>query len=226
MNRPTALLFDWDNTLVDTWATIHEALNVMLPQLGHEPWPLAETRQRVRQSLRDTFPALFGARWEEARKLYLEAFEAIHIERLRPLPGAEALIVALHEEGHYLALVSNKTGTLLRKEVEALGWTRYFARVVGAGDAERDKPHRAPVDLALTGAAPAAMAAVWFVGDTEIDMECAVNAGCVPVLVHAEAPDLAPDGAFHRAPPALHFPDCTSLARAIIQSPACNTAML
>ena len=224
MNRPTALLFDWDNTLVDTWPTIHDALNTMLPQMGHEAWTLSETKQRVRQSLRDAFPALFGARWEEARKIYLEAFEAIHLDRLRPLPGAAALIAALHAEGRYLALVSNKTGTLLRKEVEALGWTGYFARIIGAGDAEQDKPHRAPVDLALAGAAPAA--AVWFVGDTEIDMECAVNAGCVPVLVHADAPNLAPDGAFQRGAPALHFPDCTALARAIIQSPPCNTAML
>ena len=25
--RPRAILFDWDNTLVDSWVTIHEALN-------------------------------------------------------------------------------------------------------------------------------------------------------------------------------------------------------
>ena len=27
LGRPRAILFDWDNTLVDSWATIHEALN-------------------------------------------------------------------------------------------------------------------------------------------------------------------------------------------------------
>ena len=48
MNRPTALIFDWDNTLVDTWPTIHDALNTMLPQMGHEAWTLSETKQRVR----------------------------------------------------------------------------------------------------------------------------------------------------------------------------------
>ena len=26
--RPRAILFDWDNTLVDSWVTIHEALNI------------------------------------------------------------------------------------------------------------------------------------------------------------------------------------------------------
>ena len=27
---PRAILFDWDNTLVDSWATIHEALNFVM----------------------------------------------------------------------------------------------------------------------------------------------------------------------------------------------------
>ena len=221
---PSALIFDWDNTLVDTWPTIHDALNIMLPQLGHAPWPLAETKRRVRQSLRDAFPALFGARWQEAQQIYLEAFAAIHLERLRPLPGAEALITALHAEGRFLALVSNKTGSLLRKEVAALGWSGYFARVVGAGDALSDKPNRAPVDLALAGTAHAAGTGVWFVGDTGIDMECAVNAGCVPVLVHGEAPDEQPGGEYDQARPVLHFFDCMALARAIIVQPTCNIA--
>jgi phosphoglycolate phosphatase len=221
---PRALIFDWDNTLVDTWPTIHDALNIMLPQMGHEPWRIEETRTRVRQSLRDAFPALFGTRWEEARKIYLEAFEAIHLDRLKPLPGAAALIEDLHAAGYYLALVSNKTGTLLRKEVEALGWSGHFARIVGAGDAARDKPDRAPVDLALEGSGYAAGEGVWFVGDTGIDMECALNSGCVPVLVHPDAPSFDVDGEFCQARPARHFADCMALGRAIIVAPACNGA--
>jgi phosphoglycolate phosphatase len=221
---PTALIFDWDNTLVDTWPTIHEALNVMLPQMGHAPWAIDETKRRVRQSLRDAFPGLFGARWQEARTLYLEAFEAIHLDRLRPLPGAEALLDGLRADGRFLALVSNKTGSLLRREVDALGWGGYFGRVVGAGDAVRDKPHRAPVDLALEDSAHTASAQVWFVGDTGIDMECARNAGCLPVLVHGEAPSSEPGGEFRLAPPLLHFHDCAALARAIMTGPACNHA--
>ena len=212
---PQALIFDWDNTLVDTWATIHAALNIMLPQMGHEPWPIEDTRQRVRQSLRDAFPALFGERWEEAKKIYLEAFEAIHLDRLKPLPGAQALIEGLHAEGRYLALVSNKTGTLLRKEVAALGWERYFVKIVGAGDTPRDKPDRAPVDLALDGSGIAPGPAVWFVGDTGIDMACARNAGCVPILVHGPEDGLLQDDEFADAKPARHFRDCMALAREI-----------
>ena len=57
---PRAFLFDWDNTLVDSWPIIHDALNVTLTAFGKEPWSLDETRSRVRKSMRDSFPKLFG----------------------------------------------------------------------------------------------------------------------------------------------------------------------
>ncbi|HLJ20402.1 MAG TPA: HAD hydrolase-like protein, partial [Stellaceae bacterium] len=63
MERPRAILFDWDNTLVDSWPVIHEALVVTFEGMGHVPWTLEETKQRVRHSLRDAFPRLFGDRW-------------------------------------------------------------------------------------------------------------------------------------------------------------------
>ncbi|HLY56293.1 MAG TPA: HAD-IA family hydrolase, partial [Stellaceae bacterium] len=168
---------------------IHETLNHTLAEMEHPAWTLAETKARVRQSLVTAFPPMFGDNWEKARRIYLDRFEATHLERLSPLPGAERLLGQL--SGTHLAIVSNKTGRLLRREVEALGWQHYFGRIVGAGDADCDKPHRAPIDLALTGSGIAAGEGVWYVGDTEIDVECAVNAGCVPVLVHGAEHPLA-----------------------------------
>ena len=180
---PRAVLFDWDNTLVDNWPTIHDALNTTLAAMGHPTWSLAETRERVRASLRDSFPKMFGPRWEEARDIFYARFEARHIETLVPLPGASELLNALRARGVYLAVVSNKTGRYLRKEAAALGWTSRFGRLVGAQDAAVDKPDRAPVDLVLADAGVVAGPAVWFVGDTAMDMRCAYAAGCTAVLV-------------------------------------------
>lgn len=206
--RPRALLFDWDNTLVDSWGTIHHALNVTLEAMGHAPWTLADAKEKVRLSLRDSFPRLFGARWDEARRLYLDTFTAIHLERMAALEGAGELVAGLAEAGFYLAVVSNKTGSVLRREVEHIGWRRHFALAVGAGDAAADKPDAAPVHLALEGSGIAAGGAVWFVGDTAVDMECAANAGCVPVLLGPHDPGAAE---FAQFPPALHFPACATL---------------
>lgn len=212
--RPQALLFDWDNTLVDSWATIHHALGVTLAAMGQPKWSLEETKARVRESLRDSFPRLFGARWEDARRLYLDTFRSIHLDMLRPLPGAEAMLRDLAAQGLWLGVVSNKTGPLLRREAEALGWRRYFGAIVGATDAAADKPDPAPVQLALAGSGLRPNGSVWLVGDTGIDMECAVNAGCLPVLLGPADPAAAE---FARYRPAASFTDCAALQRSVRQ---------
>jgi len=209
MAAPRALVFDWDNTLVDSWTTIHEALVLTFAAMGHEPWTIEETKLRVRRSLRDAFPALFGARWEEARKLYLDHFTAIHLERLTPISGAAELLKEAQTAGLRLAVLSNKTGRILRREAEHLGWSDYFARLVGAGDASADKPDPAAMRLALEGSG-IDPGEVWYVGDTALDMECALCAGCVGVLLGPLDPE---DEGFAQFPPAHRFAAFTELAR-------------
>jgi len=207
---PRALVFDWDNTLVDSWETIHAALVPTFEAMGLVPWTLAETKARVRHSLRDAFPALFGERWDEARRLYLDSFTAIHLDRLRPLAGAAELLAEIGSRGYYLAVLSNKTGRILRREAEHLGWSRYFARLVGAGDASADKPDPAAMRLALEGSGVAGGEAVWYIGDTAFDLQCAALAGCTGVLLGAADPA---DSGFAKYPARLHFSACAALAR-------------
>jgi phosphoglycolate phosphatase len=215
IRHPRAILFDWDNTLVDSWATIHEALNFLMRAMDKPEWSMAETRERVRLSLREAFPPLFGERWEEAREVYLGRFRAIHLERLTPLPGREAMLRALAEREIYLGLVSNKTGELLRREVAQLGWSGFFGSIVGAGDAPADKPASEPVHLALSPSGVAAGAEVWFVGDTAVDMECALNSGCVAVLLGDAAPPEEFAREFARFAPQLSFADEADLFRSL-----------
>ena len=66
--RPRAILFDWDNTLVDSWPVIHQSLGATFDAMGHEPWSFEETKINVRLSLRDSFPKMFGDRWQDARR--------------------------------------------------------------------------------------------------------------------------------------------------------------
>jgi phosphoglycolate phosphatase len=181
---PTALIFDWDNTLVDSWNTIHLALEKTFQSFGLTPWKLEETRERVRKSLRDSFPELFGDEWPKARDLYLETFRSIHLEHLCPLPGAVELLEWAGLTARLpLAIVSNKTGSILRTELDHLNWSAHFVAAVGAGDAIYDKPNAAPVEIVRRKLNPLNNKNIWFVGDTDIDLECARNSGCIPVLI-------------------------------------------
>ena len=173
LDRPRAIIFDWDNTLIDSWYAISDAQNHTLTAFGLEPWTLEETTARVRGSMRESFPALFGARWREAGEVFYRRFTERHMQTLQPLPGAAALLEELHGSGLYLAVVSNKKGDYLRKEAAHLGWDRYF------------RPHRrrfrrgARQARGRSGAAGAGRlrhrpgSAVWFAGDADIDLECA-----------------------------------------------------
>lgn len=208
--RPRAIVFDWDNTLVDSWQTIHGALVTTFEAMGHEPWTLEETRARVRTSLRDGFPGLFAERWEEAAKVFYAAYEAVHLERLTPLPGAATLLEALAGRGDlHLAVVSNKRGKILRLEAGHLRWDRHFRALVGAGDAARDKPAPDPLALALLDGAVPAGPDVWYVGDADIDMEFACRTGCTPVLL---SPAPVAEGQFGSYAPAATFGGCEALA--------------
>lgn len=179
---PHAVLFDWDNTLVDNWESIRQALNATLVAHGMAPWSLAETQRRVARSARDGFPALFGDHWEAAQAMFHERFTANHLDSLTAIDGAEDVLAGLQRKGIWLGVVSNKRGDLLRSEAEHLGWSSYFGRIVGALDAPEDKPAVAPVEMALEGSGVARGDGVWFVGDAAVDLECARNAGCVSIL--------------------------------------------
>jgi phosphoglycolate phosphatase len=180
---PRAVLFDWDNTLVDTWPTIVECYHDTFTTLGLTPWTAEEVQTNAHGSLRDVFPSLFGDRAAEAERVFYETFLRIHLERLQPLPGADTLLERCRDAGCYVAVVSNKVGVNLRTEMAHLGWQRWIARAVGAKDAKRDKPAPDPIYLALDGTGIAPDETVWMVGDSLADLQCAHAAGCLPVLV-------------------------------------------
>ncbi|WP_374382756.1 HAD family hydrolase [Dongia sp.] len=206
--RPVALLFDWDNTLVDSWAVIHAAMNETLEAMGHPRWSRTEAETRIRASLRDSFPGLFGERWKEAEKVFYGAFEKLHLLELKPLPGAGDLVAWAAAAGFYMGVVSNKRGPYLRKEAAHLGWDKYFAALAGAGDSARDKPAREHVQLALDPGGLQPGRHVWFIGDTDIDLICGHTNGCIPVLVRPQPP-LA--GEFGEAAPQHYFPGLADL---------------
>ncbi len=186
LTPPRAVVFDWDNTLVDTWPVIHAALQATLEAMGQQPWTLEQTKDRVSKSLRDAFPEMFGDRWEEARDIYYGAFERTHLDSLSPLQNALDVLDHLQGRDVPMALVSNKTGRYLRLEVEHLAWDGYFKSVVGAGDAVRDKPDPESLLMALAPMGLQSGPEIWFVGDSRSDLELARNAGCTGILLHLD----------------------------------------
>ena len=209
MKQPRAILFDWDNTLVNTWPTITECYRDTFTALGQTPWTTEEVQARAHGSLRDHFPKLFGERAGEAERVFYETFRRIHLDRLEPLPGAADLLERCHDAGCYIGVVSNKVGDNLRVELAHLGWGKWIRKAVGARDAKRDKPAPDPIYMALDGTGIAPDHDVWMVGDTPADLKCAHAAGVLPVLFggNGELTEL-----LREHPPRLHAANCHALA--------------
>ena len=146
---PRAILFDWDNTLVDSWLTIHEALNFLMRAMDKPEWSLADTKEKVRLSLREAFPMHFGDALGRGARHLPRALSNDPPRPADPAARARGIAARLAGQGIFLGVVSNKTGELLRREVARLGWSGYFGSIVGAGDAPADKPACEPVHLAL-----------------------------------------------------------------------------
>ena len=206
--RPKAIIFDWDDTLIDNWRAIHAALNLTMDAMGHEQWSFEKTKSNVRRSMRDSFPEIFGDRWETAADIFLSAIRSNHLETINILEGVTEMLNSLRSAGIFLGVVSNKNGQLLREEAEFLGWTQNFGAIIGATDAERDKPDPAPIYLSLSESGFSFGEDIWYVGDAPSDMECAHRAGVLPVQMVTQLTD---PHQFHDFPAQISFNNATEL---------------
>lgn len=98
------------------------------------------------------------------------------------MDGAEDLLLRLSAAGLALALVSNKPEAGARALLEALGWTRYFAAVVGRDTpGSGPKPSAASIRTALRALDVAARSSA-MIGDQPLDMEAGRDAQCGRVI--------------------------------------------
>ena len=183
LKKPDAIIYDWDNTLVDTWPLIQSAINSTMRAMNKEEWSLAKVRDSVHKSMRESFPKIFGNDWEKAGAIYKKSYHDINIEQISLLKNSFELLNFVKSLNIPQFLVSNKIGTTLRKEVKKLQLEHLFFSLVGAQDANFDKPSREPADFALMGSQiDPKKHHIWFVGDTIADVECAHNLGAYPII--------------------------------------------
>lgn len=201
--RPQAVIFDWDDTIVNTWRIIHAAINVTLEHMDHAPWSEDEARQHIGPPARVLFSGLFGEdKWQEADAVFIKAYADSIDGNIRVHDSAEDILKFFQQAQVPMVCLSSKRGSVLRREVTHLGFDQYFQNIIGAGDAPQDKPDRAAVLHVLQPTGIAAGQGVWLVGDGATDMICAHGAGLTPVLLETKLPDADKIAA---TPPAARF---------------------
>jgi phosphoglycolate phosphatase len=186
MDRPAALVFDLDGTLIDSRSDITTAINRMRSEHGLPPIPLEAVvtmvgegaRLLVERALGPEFPP---ERIDEALARYLEHYHEVCLEQTRPYPGVEEMLETL-SASYPLALLSNKGEALSRKVLAGLGLDHFFREILGGDSLPTRKPDPAGLHL-LADRLGVPVERLMLVGDTWIDAETAHNAGAAFALV-------------------------------------------
>ena len=184
LQKPDAILFDWDGTLIDSLPALHSYYNHVLGAFSMPFISREEARARIRLSARDVFPKLFGDQWQNAFDLYYDCVAKTHLDHLVAMDGGGDFIARLAALEIPMGVVSNKRHVFLLKEIAHLGWDKYLVANVGAGEAAKDKPAPDPLHMAMDQLHISPdVHEIWYVGDTETDMMAAVAAGCQPIFI-------------------------------------------
>ena len=178
----TGILFDLDGTLLNTLEDLLDATNVALAQFGCPERTLPElrtfvgngARNQIRLSLpgRDDDPDL-----EKVLTFYKEYYSAHCQNKTAPYPGVMEALAELGGE-YPLAIVSNKPDAAVKTLC-----AQYFPGVYALGEAA-DCPRKPAPDMVFKAMKEIGVERCIYVGDSEVDIRTAKNAGvpCVSVL--------------------------------------------
>ncbi|WP_240804355.1 phosphoglycolate phosphatase [Qingshengfaniella alkalisoli] len=184
----SAIVFDLDGTLIDSLPDLHAAGAKMLDSIGVEPVSVAQTRSFIGNGI----PVLVGrildavdvdpARKPELLASFRGFYAADSVTETRLYPGVEATLDALRAQGHQLGLCTNKPIEPTQDILRHFGIDRHFQAVIGGDSLNQRKPSPEPLwaTFDMLGGADR-----YFVGDSEVDAETALNAS-VPFLMFTE----------------------------------------
>lgn len=178
--EPSAIIFDFDDTLVNAKPIINKALSATFADFNIDEKNLKNIDFNL--SLRDYFHLIFLENIISAKDAYIRYYTEFSKD-LEMLPHAETVLKLLQKHKVFTAVVSNKGSERLNKEIQhKFAWHGYFSSIIGSGDAHEDKPSAAPALLALQNSKLQDYKNVWFIGDSIIDLKTAQNLGCKAVL--------------------------------------------
>ena len=181
-----ALIFDLDGTLIDSKRDLIFSVNAMLQEMG---------REQLREDTISSYighgaPQLVGralgngateAERERALKFFLAYYEDHKMDSTCAYPGVPEALEKL--AAFPMAILTNKPVRISVRILDGLGLAKYFRAVYGGNSFETKKPDPlgALTILRDLGAAPAE---AMLIGDSEVDVQTARNAGTLAAAVN------------------------------------------
>jgi len=181
-----AVVFDWDNTLVESRTALEFCVIKVLEKYNLPEWEIIKKKRDDNLSFRDNFPLIFGDKADEA----YEAYRRIYLENVRNFislfDGVRELVDLFKNNNISMVIMSNKDRLLFDYEYKFFFKDDDFVRIVCGHEAAQDKPHSDQLFYGLKNLIKKEdinEETVWVIGDSPVDSDCAKNSGVRAIRV-------------------------------------------
>ncbi len=184
--RYSLVIFDLDGTILDTLEDLSDSLNASLERFGYPRRTLAEAREFVGNGIRRLIERAVpeGTTREETdqvHRYFMDHYQRHCMDKTKPYEGISDAIVRLRCGGCRTAVVSNKADSAVRTLAD-----RYFEGMFDIVVGEREGVSRKPSPDAVNEIRDhlgISCAQTVYIGDSEVDIATAHNAGVDSILV-------------------------------------------
>jgi len=182
----TAVIFDLDGTLLNTLGDLRNALNHALAKRGLAERTTDEVRRFIGNGVRNLITRALPENSSETEITdtladFREYYNShLNVETV-PYPGIPELLCKLRASGIKVCINSNKYDAAL-KELCASHFDGLYLRAEGESAFFPRKPDPAAA-LSLAASCCADPSGMLYIGDSNVDVRTALNAGMTPVWV-------------------------------------------
>jgi phosphoglycolate phosphatase len=181
-----ALIFDLDGTLIDSRRDLIRSVHAMLEEMGREQLHEDTISGFIGHGAPQLVGRVLGSgatedECQRALKFFLAFYEEHKLDSTCAYPGVPEALE--HLAAFPMAILTNKPVRVSMRILEELGLAKYFRAVYGGNSFETKKPDPlgARTILREFGAAPAEAV---LIGDSEVDVQTARNAGTLAAAVN------------------------------------------
>ena len=184
-----AIIFDLDGTLADTLDSITHGINLAMGALGYPLNTKDDIHAHINHGGRNLVKLSLPpeeqsdeAKIDKAYAIYNEMYAKVYLEVERTYNGILQMLGKLHEQGIKLSVLSNKQDPYVVGICNKLLPKEYFTEFRGQRVGAPTKPApTVPLEIcSLMGVEPSECA---LVGDSDVDMRAAKNAGFTAIGV-------------------------------------------
>ncbi len=180
MSKYTTIIWDMDGTLLDTLDDLADSVNAALTEFQLP----VRTRDEIRSFIGNGIIRLLELsvpggkehpRFDEIVSFFKSCYAKNSSNKTKPYPGLDKVMPELKKRGYRMAIVSNKIDSAVKALAELFFYGLMDA-AIGNSEGLRRKPFPDEVLEALRIMGAEKESAV-YIGDTEVDIETAKNAG-------------------------------------------------